>query len=305
MVQTSRAGVKRALNWKGNSHLMRTFLLLFTFLYCIATQAQPLLAFERDGSIWTAKMDGSDAQKITEGSIPEISPDGKYIAYNVVNKSGSRYLAIIELKSGKVQQLKNIPSANSFNPVWSPDGNKLLFNTFINHNWHLALIHADGSGYYLIKNTQNEYSPTWAKDGASFFSQDLDAIYWMDFKGNLIKKWIIHEIIPQGSMSSASRLHISPDGKTLIMDVDMKEAILKNWNEPPPALWTLNLESGETTRITPKGIPAWSPFWINSEEFIFLTQRINEKTPGLYRGSLKSPSKVRLLKNVQTPSVSR
>ncbi len=263
-----------------------------------------MLAFERDGFIWTAKIDGSKAQKVTEGYIPEISPDGKYIAYNIIDKSANRYLAIIELKSGKVTQLKNIPSANSFNPVWSPDGKTLLFNTFINDNWHLALVNTDGTGFHLIKNTQNEYSPAWAKNGTSFFSHDLDSIYWMDFKGSLIKKWTIHEIIPQGNMSSASRLHISPDGKTLIIDVDMNEAILKNWNEPPPALWTLNLESGKTTRISPKGIPAWSPFWINSEEFIFLTQKINEKTPRLYRGSLKGPSKTPLLKNVQTPSVS-
>ncbi|HHF7365996.1 TPA: translocation protein TolB [Legionella bozemanae] len=284
---------------------MKIYLFLFTFLYCIATQAKPTLAFERYGSIWTARMDGSKAQKITAGYIPEISPDGNYIAYNVVDKSGNRYLAIIELKSGKITPLKNIPSANSFNPVWSPDGKTLLFNTFINNNWYLALVDAEGRGFHLLKNTLNEYSPAWAKNGASFFSHDLDAIYWMDFKGNLIKKWNLNEIIPQGSMSSASRIHLSPDGKTLIMDVDMNEEILKNWNEPPPALWTLHLDSGKTTRITPKGRPAWSPFWINSEEFIFLEQGINEKTPGLYRGSLKSPSKVLLLKNVQTPSVSR
>ncbi|WP_240610476.1 TolB family protein [Legionella qingyii] len=202
--------------------------------------------------------------------------------------------------------MKNAPSPNSFNPVWSPDSQKLLFNTFIDNDWHLALINADGSGYHIIKNTQNEYSPAWAANGTSFLSHDLETIYWMDFEGNLIKKWRLNVIIPHASMSSASHINVSPNGKTLIMDVDMDENIHRtNWNEPPLALWTFDLDSEKAIRITPKGVLAWSPFWINSEEFIFLEQRGNEKSPSLFRGSLKSPSKTLLLKDVQTPSVSR
>ncbi|KTD04461.1 TolB family protein [Fluoribacter gormanii] len=287
---------------------MRIYLFLFVLVHCVFAQAKSMIAFERYGSIWTANMDGSNAKKITEGYIPEISPDGKYIAYNVVDnsKSANRFLAIIALATGKVTLLKNVPSSNSFNPVWSPDSQKLLFNTFIGSDWHLALINADGSGYRIIKNTQNEYSPAWAANGASFFSHDLNAIYWMDFEGNLIKKWRLNEIIAHSSMSSGSHIHVAPDGKTLIMDVDMDENIhRKNWNEPPLALWTFALDSEKAIRITPKGVLAWSPFWINSEEFIFLEQGIKEKSPSLFRGSIKSPSKTQLLENVQTPSVSR
>ncbi|MCW8416806.1 translocation protein TolB [Fluoribacter dumoffii] len=287
---------------------MRIYLFLFVLIYCAVVQAKPLIAFERYGFIWTANIDGTNAKKITQGYIPEISPDGKYIAFNLVEKSpsGNRYLAIIELESGKITQLKNIPSENNFNPVWSPDSKKLLFNTFINSNWHLALIDRNDSGYRLINNTENEYSPAWAADGKSFFSHDLDSIYWLDLQGNVIKKWQINSIIPRGSMSSASRMNSSPNGKMLIMDVDMDETIhRKNWDEPPLALWVLHLDSGKTNRITPKGMLAWSPFWIDSDTYVFLGQEINEKTPSLHRGSLKNPSEGLLLHNVQTPSVSR
>ncbi|WP_392538258.1 translocation protein TolB [Legionella sp. 227] len=286
---------------------MRIHLFLFALVYCAVVQAQPMIAFERNGSIWTACLDGSQAQKVTQGYIPEISPDGKYIAYNVMynSPSGNRYLAVVELASGKVTQLNNMPSANNFNPVWSPDSKKLLFNTFVGSHWHLALINIDGSGYRIIKNTEDEYSPAWAADGKSFLSHDIETIYWMDFEGNLIKKWPLNAIIPHGMMSSGSRIHVSPNGKTLIMDVDMDENIhRKNWDEPPPAIWTLELASGKTMRITPKGMLAWSPFWINSETFVFLEQGLQENSPSLHRGSLTNPSESRLLKNVQTPSVS-
>ncbi len=285
---------------------MRIYTFLLSLFCSLVTHALPTIAFERAGSIWTANIDGSNIRKMTNGYIPEISPDGKYIAYNVDKSSNNRYLAIIERSSGKVTQLNNIPSQNNFNPVWSADGKRLLFNTFVDNDWHLALINVDGSGYHLIKNTNNQYSPTWANDGKSFFSHDLYSISWMDLRGNLIKKWSLESIIPRSSMSSGSRIHTSPDGKTLIMDVDMDENIYrKNWDGPPPALWTLNIDSGKATRITLKGLFAWSPFWINSEEFVFLEQSAKEKTPMLYQGSLKKPSGALLLKNVQTPSVSR
>ncbi|CEG56909.1 TolB family protein [Legionella fallonii] len=284
---------------------MKVCLFLLALMHCVFVQAKPLIAFERSGAIYTANMDGSKARKITVGYVPEISPDGKYIAYNVVSK-GDRYLAIIELVSGRVTQLNNILSKNNFNPVWSPDNKKLLFNTFIDNNWHLALINSDGSDYRLIKNTANEFSPAWAADGKSFFSHDLYSISWMDLEGKLIKKWNLESIIPHSGMSSASRIHASADGKVLIMDVDMDENIYrKNWDGPPTALWTFDIDSEKATRITSKGLFAWSPFWINSKEFIFLEQNAKEKKPMLYRGFLTKPLGTLLLNDVQTPSISR
>lgn len=285
---------------------MKAYFFLLTLICCGLAQAKPILAFERAGSIWTANLDGSNAKKVAEGYVPEVSPDGKYIAYNIMdnNHATNRYLVLLAVESGKISRLKNIPSQNNFNPVWSPDSKKLLFNTFINNEWHLGLINSDGSGYRTIKNTKNEYRPTWANNGTSFFSHDLDSIYWLDLDGRLIKKWKIDAIIPKGGMSSASRLNVSPNGNMLIMDVDMDEpSPVKNWMGPPSALWTFDFDSGKARRISPKGTLAWSPFWINSEEFVFIEEAA--KSSGLYRGLLKKPSRLFLLKDVQTPSVSR
>lgn len=286
---------------------MKAYLFLLTLICCSFAQAKPILAFERSGSIWTANIDGSNAKKVAEGYVPEVSPDGKYIAYNVMDKNHStnRYLVLLALESGKITPLKNIPSKNNFNPVWSPDSKKLLFNTFINNEWHLGLINADGSGYRRIKNTENEYRPAWANNGTSFFSHDLDSIYWLDLEGKLIKKWQLNTLIPNGSMSSASRLNVSPNGNMLIMDVDMDEkSPVSSWEGPPSALWTFDFNSGKANRISPKGMLAWSPFWVNSEEYVFIEQKKTDKTFGLYRGSLKKPAAEFLLKDAQTPSIS-
>lgn len=278
-------------------------------MYSILVIASPLIAFERSGSIWLANLDGSHARKIAEGYMPEISPDGKYIAYNITenNTAGNRYLAIVNTESGKVTQLRQPPSQNNFNPVWSSDSKKLLFNTFLEKHWYLAVINADGTHYHQIKNTQDQYSPAWAKDGTSFFSHDLYSIFWMDLEGTLIKKWRLDTIIPQGNMSSGSRISVADDGKTLLMDVDMDEPIqLKHWDGPPSALWMLDLRSGKTRRLTAKGVLAWNPFWINSDDFLFLGQKVTEKNWTLYRGSRTNSLVTSLfLTEIKTPSASR
>ncbi len=284
---------------------MRIYLFLLALIYCLFAQAAQIIAFERGDSIWMVNLDGSNARKITQGYLPEISPDGRYIAFNVTD-SNNRYIAIVELASGKVTQFKNIPTHNNFSPAWSPDSKKLLFNAFVDNDWYLALINVDDSGYHLIKQTKGEFSPAWSPDGKSFFSHDLYSIYWMNFHGKIIKKWRLDTVIINSGMSSGSRIHVSPDGKKLIMDVDMNEDLShKNWDAPPPAIWTLELDSGKTARLTPKGILAWSPFWISSDDFVFLAQEATEKKPVLYRSSIKKSPYLLILKDVQTPSISR
>lgn len=287
---------------------MKMVLFICALLTCITAQAAQIISFERGELIWIANLDGSNAKKLTKGSYPQISPDGKYIAFNIENNTNSisRFIKIMEITSGKIKQLKNIPTDNSFNPTWSPDSKKLLFNTFVDNDWHLALINSDDSGYELIQNTKGEFSPAWAIDNKSFFSHDLETIYWMDIKGNIIKKWPLKTIIGNADMSSASRIQVSPDGKKLIMDIDMREIIhIKNWDEPPPALWMYNIVTNKSTRLTPKGLLAWSPFWINSEDYVFTTQKPNEKNSTLYRGSIKYTSFLPIINNVRAPSISR
>ncbi|WP_078061470.1 TolB family protein [Legionella saoudiensis] len=287
---------------------MKIYFFLLSLICCAFAQAQPILAFERTGSIWTANIDGSHARKVAEGYMPQISPDGKFIAYNIAdnNQSTNRYLVLLALESGKITRLKNIPSQNNFNPVWSPDSKQLLFNTFIDNEWYIGLINADDTGYRTIKNTENVYRPTWASNGTSFFSHDLYFIYWLDLKGTLIKKWRIDTLIPKGSMSSGSQLNASPNGEMLIMDVDMDEnSPVASWEGAPTELWTFDVNLEKVTRISPKGMLAWSPFWINSQEFVFIEQKKTDKAFGLYRGALKSPTWKFLLNDAQTPSVSR
>lgn len=291
-----------------NRCISTSFIMFIFMFFCLTAQAASKIAFERGDSIWVANIDGTSVKKLTTGSQPDISPDGTRVAFNTNDSKTTpeRHIAIVELASGKVTVFSKVPSKYSFDPAWSPDGKTLLFSTLIDNDWQLAQINADGSSYRLIPHTNNFYAPTWSADGKTFFCQNLDSIDQRSLDGTQIKKWNVRAILPNSSMNSSSSLNASPNGKMLLLEADMEEdSNRKDWDGPPPALWLLDLATDKTTRLTDAGVFAWSPYWITSEDFIFISQAEKEKQPSLYRRSIKDSKAVLILKNVQTPSISR
>ena len=137
----------------------------------LVNAAQRKIAYDRRGKIFVADVDGTHSKKIADGSWPEISPDGTRVAFNTEgdakNRPGpERHIAIVDVASGKVTVVPNIPSDNCYGPVWSPDGSQLAFSIMTDQAWHLGLVNADGSGFRLVKNAELKPdafgAPEWA-----------------------------------------------------------------------------------------------------------------------------------------------
>src|SRR6516165_11939957 len=102
---------------------------------CLAFSAltnagQRKIAYEQGENVFVADVDGKHAKRIAEGALPEISPDGKRVAFNTEgdakNRPGpERHIAIADVATGKITVLKDIPSDNCFGPVWSTDGSQI------------------------------------------------------------------------------------------------------------------------------------------------------------------------------------
>ena len=287
----------------------------FVFLVSMsfAADVPRMIGFEREGAVWVAKLDGTGAKKIATGSAPDISPDGTRLAFtHTAGKDGAeRHIAFADIATGKVTVFKNqIPSDNCFFPVWSPDGTQLLFNIYADNDWHLGLINADGTGFRYLKKAAPKnnslWSACWAPDGRSFYVQNLSKIFKIGTDGAELKSWPLDALIPKGSFSSASHFAISPDGGTLLMDVEMDEIVKrKGWEGPPPALWMMDLATQKTTRLTPTGFFAWVGCWLSAEEIVFASQADGEKETSLYRMTLPGKDRKLILKKANSPSVSR
>jgi TolB protein len=282
--------------------------------FTLSDAAQRKIAFERGENIFVADLDGSHAKKIANGALPEISPDGARVAFNTEgdakNRPGpERHIAIADVAGGRVTVIPNIPSDNCFGPVWSPDGKQLAFSIMTDNAWHLGLVNVDGSGFRIVKNADLKPeafgAPEWARDGKSIFCHDLDNIYQIDLQGNVLKKWELANILTDASMNSGDRLSISPDGNTLLMDVDCgSEHERTNWDGPQPAVEKLDLTADKAVRVTGKDDFVWEAFWLRANEFLCIIQKEKENEPSIYRMSLDGKNAKLLVKHARTPSAS-
>ena len=187
------------------------------------------IAYEQGENIFVVGVDGAHPKKVANGALPAISADGTHIAFNTQgdakNRPGpERHIAIADVASGKVTVMKDIPSDNCFGPVWSHDGKQIAFMIMADKKWQLGLANTDGSDFRFLKNAELNNDGVggleWSRDGKWIFCHDLENLYQIDLEGITTNKWALSKILTDASMNSGDRLSLSPDGKTLLMDVD-------------------------------------------------------------------------------------
>jgi TolB protein len=218
-------------------------------------------------------------------------------------------MAVADVATGKVTVFKNVPSENSYYPSWTADGKQILFTTRPHEVWDLATINSDGTNFHVLKpGVQNEvscYSPVWANNGQSVFCQDMTNIYQIGLDGAVRAQWRISKIVPKGDMSGDGRIDVSPDGKRLLLSIDMgEESGRKDWDGPLPALWAFDLQAQKATRLTPKKQFGWDGVWIDNDNVLFLSRAPGEKDDSVYQMFADRKNLKRLIKNARFPSVS-
>jgi TolB protein len=271
------------------------------------------IAFERDQAVWIANLDGTGEKKIADGIFPAISPDGTRVAFNTTEKTSdttyARRIAVVELATGKLNVFRDVPSDNSYYPSWTADGKQILFTTRPHEVWDLAVVNSDGTNFHVLKRgVQNEvtrYSPIWARDGQSVFCEDMTNIYQLGLDGAVRAQWKVNKIVPEGDMSGDGRIDVSPDGKRLLLSIDMgEESGSEDWDGPLPALWTFDLQSQKAARLTPKKLFGWDGVWLDNDNILFLSRVAGEKEDSIYRMSTNGENLKRLIKNARFPTIS-
>jgi TolB protein len=108
--------------------------------------------------------------RITSGEwndiAPALSPDRKQLAF-ASDRNGYWDLYVMDLQSGDVKQTTSTHEYDSA-PSWSPDGEYLVFETYVNDNLEIAIVSVNDRAQPIIPVTQNpasDHSPVWAPDG--------------------------------------------------------------------------------------------------------------------------------------------
>ena len=118
-------------------------------------------------AIWAARTAGGPSWRLAEGSSPELSPDGRAVAFA---KDGQIYRVPVAAAARVTDIDKGAKPAiriwgTNANPSWSPDGRKLAFvSTRTDHSFVAVYDVATKAITYLSPSVDWDGSPAWSPD---------------------------------------------------------------------------------------------------------------------------------------------
>jgi dipeptidyl aminopeptidase/acylaminoacyl peptidase len=99
---------------------------------------------------------------------PQLSPDGRRIAFYSPRAGGLPDVYTIERDGANLTQLTDAPASDGY-PAWSPDGSRIAFASERDGNWEIYVMSADGGGQTNLSRSPNstDWAPAWSPDGRS------------------------------------------------------------------------------------------------------------------------------------------
>lgn len=230
--------------------------------------------------IYVMDTDGSNLTQLTfdesDKSWPMWSPDGTkilYVADGGPGPFGTRYGLDIWVMDadGSNQTNLTLERGADTDPVWSPDGSKIVFvSGRFGGTRQLMVMNADGSDQQRISSELEEYNPTFSPDGntllfsSTFFftlnirtfdpddhPEDVDDLY--DF--NLVPELYDNRYDEPDRIGKGDEPAWSPDGNWIVY-------IRTSGNNRRVYLLDANSEGATVRNLDVPGLsydPAWSP----------------------------------------------
>lgn len=202
--------------------------------------------------IYVVSADGSEPRRLTEGvsdRFPAWSPDGSRIVFTRDLSDGEQELFVIQADGTGEVQLTDTNGAN-LQPTWSPDGARIAFTSTRDSggNSEIYVMNADGSEPRRITERPGwDAAPDWSSTGRIAFTSDgpESGVYAVD-PDDGVSELLLPDPDPVNLFVAWS-----PDGRSLA---------LASRRDGDPALFALDVETGELSRLAEGGL-LWGPTW--------------------------------------------
>ncbi len=165
-----------------------------------------------DTELYSINADGSDLTRLTNNDyadrVPQFSSNGNQIAY-MTNQRGGWEIAILSYPDGEQLNIFNCPAQDCRFPSWSPDDDKIAFNTLDSTRrvedkiWLLDI--SDGASSLLISGDNNGRA-AWSNDGYIYFNRTPE-----NTLNTLLYQYDLEEEAVQAILDSSRPTSYGPD----------------------------------------------------------------------------------------------
>lgn len=173
---------------------------------------------------------------------PEVSPDGKRIAYVHTHREDLNHsdVMLADLQSGRVRRLTHYPGYRHFAPCWSPDGRWLAYLSERSGYHHIYLMDTQTWKEQQLTNDGHDYgSLAWSPDSTRFLCT-------RNVQGALDLCLVSAPAGEVESLRSTEGVHTNPQWHP------KGEHVFFGYEDPcaPPELYRLRLERKTLSRLT-------------------------------------------------------
>jgi Tol biopolymer transport system component len=266
------------------------------------------ICFSRGEYIYLFDSRTKAIRRIAKGYNPNLSPDGKLIAFTQrINGAPSyeRTMKVIDLKTNGIRSYDSLDRLPLSRPIWSPDGAKLAFSFVDNEYVQIGVLDsASGNWYVLPVNTTDHrgvYLASWTQDNKSIVCHDSYNIYEIALTGDLLQTIPIEKIVEPGAIASPTRFSFSNDRRYLLFDTIGDSPEINT-------IYIFDFQQQVLSRVTPETISGSEPRWLPSGKAILFDRFIaNESSKPLFsvsKISLDGNNLVTITPNAQNASYS-
>jgi TolB protein len=184
---------------------------------------------------------------------PEVSPDGKSIAFVRGNPSTGNMQIMIMDRNG--ENADTIPQINGWDPTWSPDGNQILFASGAGDTAQLFIVNRDGSDRRQISSLPALRGRSdWSSDGKFIVTYSGPSwhreVYIMNADGSNAR-----QLTPSGGNSQGPSF--SPDGKWVAFT-----AYFENYGDDHGCeIYIIRIQGTDLRRLTNNDSCDYQPRW--------------------------------------------
>jgi Tol biopolymer transport system component/predicted Ser/Thr protein kinase len=218
------------------------------------------IAFDAGGGVKTVVPATAIAASTREDISPQISPDGKRIAFTS-DRGGYPEIWIDSIEGSSPSQLTSQKSARAGSPRWSPDGKWIVFDSLASGNNDIWMVGSEGG---VPKQVTTEPS----NDARPAFSHDGRWIYFRSDRSGSQQIWKVPSAAPfrpavQMTQNGGTDANETSDGKLLYYTI------------PQGGLWSMPVEGGQGTLVLEHVIPG---LWGLAENGIYYLS-VESRTP--------------------------